>query len=176
MHTSSSGASSPRSSTRDLLSRFRALRWRRYAGQSIRICFELRIIWQVEQRGTCLSAPLAIKYLWVRYVWPILSLVITIEDLLSKRQEGLHGDTNGRIDLSLKLDCKLAQWSCHFSMIKLWILLLKSKWGTLAPVVWARVEADLVAASARSLPLMPTWEGTQQNSTVTFFLEWIKIS
>ena len=142
---------SPKISHRGKLHKWFALRSMEKRGQSIKICWTVKITWQVEQRGACLSAPLVIRYLCVKCVWPIRKRVNIVLDLLSP-WKWLQGETEGLIDFNLKLLARLDQCRCHCSLENFPIWDLTSDSGMFTGDTWASLVAALASTSASSFP------------------------
>ena len=102
------------------------------------------------------------RYVWVRRVWPIRSLLSMTSSLRIDLQELGHTPSLGCIAYNLLCVQLVSQLIWALAIKYLVIQGLKSEYGIFKGVM-GKVSAALAAQSACSLPFIPIWLGTQQN-------------
>ena len=105
--------------------------------------------------------------LWLKYVWPIGSLIKINSILLLEWKEEYQGVMWLLILFYFLLLARRgeAHLSCHLPKTYDLIGPSRSEGGNLSKVISAERAAYFASLSANSLPCIPTWEGTQQKRT-----------
>jgi hypothetical protein len=140
-----------------------------YLGQSAKMCRTLRCTLQGAHTGSGFPDR---RWPRARREWPTRSRVTTTSSWWTRRLEDLHVCTTGFTSHSL-LSCRQSQSLCHLAKTDWWRAVLKSMFVTPGTRVPWRV-ASLAAASAASLPVIPTWPGIQDEVMLKLHLksEW----
>ena len=121
---------------------------------------DIGLLLQNEQFGT---GAFSIRYPCVSLEWPILILWRTTSSLLVKPNKW-KGDISGMISFSFMglHESLYSQRRCHLSRIKFLTRGMRSELGIRRAVFSSLALPSLAALSARTLPRIPTWLGTQQ--------------
>ena len=131
-----------------------------YSEQWRRMWSTVRRSWQEIHSGR--SSP-AKRYLWVRKECPIRKRQSTISSRRLSRQDHIEHPNAGCTACNLFSDCS-DQKSDHCFLTYCFMIGRKSVNGN-GMLIFRPFRAVLAALSASSLPRIPTWLGTQQNTT-----------
>ena len=134
-----------------------------YFRHSTSICFTVSCTLHLSQMGG--SAPLTIRYEWVRLVCPILNLVRAVSILRLLLLEELQYPISGFTSFSLLLWYSADDhFLCHSSLAAAFTIPVISVCGIalIRLSISTLLEADLALVSALSFPAILQWPGTQQ--------------
>lgn len=141
----------------------------RCAWHSVRTCLIVKggDSWQCSHIG---GGSCAIMKLWVILLWPILRRARILSHCLLEHVEFGSGERESVISRSL-FDCSDVSCHCcsHLSLVIFLMCARRSPLRTGTAMTVGRFVASFAALSATSLPVIPTWLGTQHRLTFLSF-------